>query len=208
MAKENTRSIIRRNLFTDNQVLAQILGICSALAVTNNMSNSLVMGLGVSFATMLSSFTLSIMRDWIPHRIRMLVQTLVIATYVILVDIVLQAFLPEISTQLGPYVSLIITNCIVMGRAEAYAQQNSPIPAGLDGLFSGLGYTLVLLFISAIRELLGFGSLFGYRILPESFEAWTFMIMPPAAFFIIGCMIWFMSARVAKKNETKEGERA
>ena len=105
MAKENTRSIIRRNLFTDNQVLAQILGICSALAVTNNMSNSLVMGLGVSFATMLSSFTLSVMRDWIPHRIRMLVQTLVIATYVILVDIVLQAFLPEISTQLGPYVS-------------------------------------------------------------------------------------------------------
>lgn len=206
MAVEKTPDLIKRSVITENQVLRQILGICSSLAVTNSMSNSLVMGLGVTFTTMLSSLTLSALRKLIPHRIRMIVQVLVIAVYVILVDILLKAFLPSVSSQLGPYVGLIITNCIVMGRAEAYAQQNPPWPSFLDGLFSGVGYTLVLLFVSAIRELLGFGSIFGMRILPESFESWTIMIMPPAAFFIIGSMIWYLSAREAKKA-AKKGDR-
>jgi Na+-transporting NADH:ubiquinone oxidoreductase subunit D len=203
MANEKTGAIIKRNLFTDNQVLRAILGICSSLAVTNTMRNSLVMGLGVAFVTGLSSLTLSAMRSIIPHRVRMLVQTLVIADYVIFVDLFLQAFLPDISKQLGPYVGLIITNCIIMGRAEAYAQQNPPLPAMWDGLFAGLGYTLVLLFISLIREVLGFGTIFGTNVNFVGFETWTIMIMPPAAFFIIGAMIWFMSARTAKKAAVK-----
>lgn len=192
--------IIKTQLFTENQVLRQVLGICSSLAVTNSMSNSLVMGLGLSFVTALSSMTLSAMREIIPHRVRMLAQTLVIAVYVILVDLFLKAYLPDISKTLGPYVGLIITNCIIMGRAEAYAQKNPPIPALIDGFFAGLGYTGVLLIISLIREVLGFGTVFGMNINFAGFQTWTIMIMPPAAFFIIGALIWFLGARAAKKT--------
>lgn len=197
---EKTSEIIKRNLFSDNQVLRAVLGICSALAVTNTMRNSLVMGLGVSFTTALSSFTLSAMRNAIPYRVRMLVQTLIIAVYVIFFDLLLQAFIPDISKQLGPYVGLIITNCIIMGRAEAFAQKNLPIPSLVDGLFAGLGYTGVLLIISLIREFLGFGTVFGFNVNFIGFETWTIMIMPPAAFFIIGSLIWGLSARNAKKT--------
>ncbi|NLM86770.1 MAG: electron transport complex subunit RsxE [Clostridiales bacterium] len=203
MAAEKIGANFKRNMFTENQVLRAILGICSSLAVTNTMRNSLVMGLGVAFVTGLSSLTLSLMRNIIPFRVRMLVQTLVIAAYVIFVDLFLQAFLPDISKQLGPYVGLIITNCIIMGRAEAYAQSNPPIPAMFDGFFAGLGYTMVLLFISLIREVLGFGTIFGMNVNFIGFETWTIMIMPPAAFFIIGSMIWFISARAAKKEAPK-----
>lgn len=192
--------IIKTQLFTENQVLRQVLGICSSLAVTNSMSNSLVMGLGLSFVTALSSMTLSVMREIIPHRVRMLAQTLVIAVYVILVDLFLKAYLQDISKTLGPYVGLIITNCIIMGRAEAYAQKNPPIPALIDGFFAGMGYTGVLMIISLIREVLGFGTVFGMNINFIGFETWTIMIMPPAAFFIIGALIWFLGARAAKKT--------
>ena len=192
--------IIKTQLFTENQVLRQVLGICSSLAVTNSMSNSLVMGLGLSFVTALSSMTLSAMREIIPHRVRMLAQTLVIAVYVILVDLFLKAYLPDISKTLGPYVGLIITNCIIMGRAEAYAQKNPPVPALIDGFFAGLGYTGVLLIISLIREVLGFGTVFGMNINFAGFQTWTIMIMPPAAFFIIGALFWFLGARAAKKT--------
>ena len=195
--------IIKTQLFTENQVLRQVLGICSSLAVTNSMNNSLVMGLGLSFVTALSSMTLSAMREIIPHRVRMLAQTLVIAVYVILVDLFLKAYLPDISKTLGPYVGLIITNCIIMGRAEAYAQKNPPIPALIDGFFAGLGYTGVLLIISLIREVLGFGTVFGMSINFIGFQTWTIMIMPPAAFFIIGALIWFLGARAAAKKTAK-----
>ncbi len=201
---ELPRDIIKRNLFSDNQVLRQILGICSSLAVTNTMRNSLVMGIGLSFVTALSSLTLSAMRSIIPHRVRMLVQTLVIAAYVIFVDLALKAFMPEISKQLGPYVGLIITNCIIMGRAEAYAQQNPPVPAMLDGLFAGLGYTMVLMIISLIREVMGFGTIFGFNVNFLNLQTWTIMIMPPAAFFIIGAMIWGLSARAMRKARKEE----
>ncbi len=201
---EKPISIIRRNLWDDNQVLRAILGICSSLAVTNTMNNSLVMGLGVAFVTGLSSFTLSAMRDVIPHRVRMLVQTLVIAAYVIFVDLFLQAFLPDVSRQLGPYVGLIITNCIIMGRAEAYAQSNPPFPALLDGLFAGAGYGLVLLAIALIREALGFGTVFGVNVNFIGMTNWTIMVMPPAAFFIIGSFIWAVSARAARRSAGKK----
>jgi Na+-transporting NADH:ubiquinone oxidoreductase subunit D len=138
--------------------LRQILGICSSLAVTNLMFNSLIMGLGLTFTTALSSLTLSLMRNWIPHRIRMIVQTLVIAAYVILVDITIKATLPDISKALGPYVGLIITNCIIMGRAEAYAQKNPPLLSMLDGLFAGVGYTRCAPDHLVHPEILGFGT--------------------------------------------------
>jgi len=202
--RETVRSVIRRNLFSENQVIRQILGICSSLAVTNLLSNSLVMGLGLTFTTALSSLTLSALRNWIPHRIRMIVQTLVIAAYVIFVDIFLKANLPDISKALGPYVGLIITNCIIMGRAEAFAQKNPPLLSLLDGLFAGLGYTGVLLAIAFIREFLGFGTLFGYPVNVVGFETWTVMVMPPSAFFLIGVMIWIASARMAAKKGVKK----
>ena len=202
MATESAKQVAVRNLWTDNQVLRQILGICSSLAVTNRMQNSLVMGLGVLFATALSSLTVSALRNYIPGRIRMIVQVLIISFYVIIVNIILQAFLPEISKQLGPYVGLIITNCIIMGRMEAYAAKNPPLISMLDGLFAGLGYTIVLLAISSIREILGFGTIFGMA-LPFEFTKWTLMVMPPAAFFIIGTMIWAVNNYQAKKEEAQ-----
>ncbi|MGI6433744.1 MAG: Rnf-Nqr domain containing protein, partial [Sphaerochaetaceae bacterium] len=143
----------------DNPVFVQILGICSTLAVTNKLDNTMVMTLGVMFTTALSSWTLSFMRKSIPSRIRMMVETLVIATYVIIVDIALKAYNPEVWKQLGPYVGLIITNCIVMGRVEAFALQNPPLPSLIDGLASGMGYAYVLLIIAFFRELLGTGTL-------------------------------------------------
>lgn len=207
---ERIRQVISRNIWKENQVLRQILGICSALAVTNLMTNSLVMGAGLTFVTAFSSLTISLLRKLIPHRIRMIVQTLIIASYVILVDIFIKANLPDISKALGPYVALIITNCIIMGRAEAYAQKNPPIPSMLDGFFAGVGYTIVLLIIAFFREFLGFGTIFGYDISFASFESWTIMVMPPAAFFLIGTLIWITSnifaPRNAKKSETDRKE--
>jgi len=186
--KSQIKQLLRQNVVHDNQVIHQILGICSLLAVTNLMRNTLVMGLGLMFVVSLSSFTIALIRNYIPNRVRMLIQVLIIAAYVILVDILLQAFLPEVSKALGPYVGLIITNCIIMGRAEAYAQHNPPLLAFLDGLFAGLGYTLVLMVIALIRELLGFGTIFGYGVWQG--DKWTLMVMPPAAFFLLGSLLW------------------
>ncbi len=190
---EKIKEVISRNVWKENQVLRMILGICSILAVTNLMTNSLVMGLGLTFVTAFSSLTISLLRNLIPHRVRMVVQTLIIAAYVILVDIFLKANLPEISKALGPYVGLIITNCIIMGRAEAYAQKNPPMISMLDGFFAGIGYTVVLLIVSLFREFLGFGTIFGFDVKFLSFETWTIMVMPPAAFFLIGTLIWVTS---------------
>jgi Na+-transporting NADH:ubiquinone oxidoreductase subunit D len=125
-------------------------------------------------------------------KIRMMVQTLIIASYVIIVDIVIKAFLPDISEALGPYVGLIITNCIIMGRCEAFARNNPPLPSLLDGLAVGLGYALVLTAIALFREPLGFGTLFGYRLMPEGFTPWTIMIMAPGAFFMLGLFVWLV----------------
>ncbi len=179
--------------FKDNSIWRQILGICSALAVTNLMINSLVMGLALIFTLAFSSFTISVIRDYTPRRVRMMVQTLIIASYVIIVDIFLKAFYPEISRALGPYVGLIITNCIIMGRAEAFAQKNNPLYSFIDGVAAGVGYTIVLLIIAFIRELLGFGSLFGFTILGDWWVSWSIMVMAPSAFFVLGLMIWFIN---------------
>jgi Na+-transporting NADH:ubiquinone oxidoreductase subunit D len=158
------------------------------------MVNTLVMNAGLIFTLAMSSLTVSILRKFTPMRIRMMVQTLIIASYVIIVDIVIKAYLPDISEALGPYVGLIITNCIVMGRCEAFARNNSPWPAFVDGVAVGIGYACVLAAIALIREPLGFGTLLGYRVMPEGFTPWTIMIMAPGAFFMLGLYIWIIRA--------------
>lgn len=186
--------IFLQGLWKDNPVLRQVLGICSTLAVTNLFLNTLVMCAGLVFTVCMSSLTVSILRNYTPTKIRMMAQTLIIASYVIIVDVVIAAYLPDISEALGPYVGLIITNCIVMGRCEAYAKNNPPWPSFIDGLAMSLGYTLVLTVIAVIREPLGFGTLLGYRMMPDGFIPWTIMIMAPGAFFTLGLIAWFLRA--------------
>ncbi len=182
--------IMKDGLWFNNPIFVQVLGICSTLAVTNNMRNTLIMALGVTFATAFGSVTLSAMKDLIPRKVRMIVQVLVLSFYVIIIDIVLRAYQPAISKQLGPYVGLIITNCILMGRAEAFAAANKPWPSFVDGIANGLGYGAVLMCIAVIREFLGFGSLLGIKIVGPGFTPWTIMIMAPSAFFLVALALW------------------
>ncbi len=189
----NKKDIFVTSAFKENSIWRQILGICSSLAVTNLMMNSLIMGLGVIFSLAFANLTISLIRNYTPRSVRMMVQTLIIASYVILVDIFLKANLPSISKQLGPYVGLIITNCILMGRAEAFAAKNSPIDSFIDGIGAGFGYTIVLLTISLVRELFGFGSVFGFVILGEWWTKWSIMVMAPSAFFILAMLIWMIN---------------
>ena len=190
--------ILWDNLWTNNPIFIQILGICSTLAVTNSVRNTLIMTVGVSLSTAFSSWTLSAMQATIPRKVRMIVQVLVISFYVIIIDIILRAYLPEVSKQLGPYVGLIITNCIIMGRAEAFAAANKPVLSFWDGLTSGLGYMGVLMAIAFVRELLGFGTLFNVRVMPEGFATWTIMIMAPSAFFLVAMVMWWAKTVQAK----------
>ena len=196
--------IFKAGLWKDNPVLRQILGICSTLAVTNLLVNTLVMNAGLIFTLCMSSLTVSLLRNYTPMRIRMMVQTLIIASYVIIVDIAIKAYLPDISEALGPYVGLIITNCIIMGRCEAFARNNPPLASLLDGLAVSLGYAAVLLAIALVREPLGFGTLFGYRVMPAGFTPWTIMIMAPGAFFMLGIYVWIIRAYFPQNGEEKK----
>ncbi|HDP78824.1 MAG TPA: NADH:ubiquinone reductase (Na(+)-transporting) subunit D [Mesotoga infera] len=197
---ESKKTIFLANIWKNNPVIVQILGICSALAVTNNLTNTLIMGIGLIFTTAFSSLTISALRRHIPKNVRMMIQVLIIASYVIILDIVLKAYLPSISKALGPYVGLIITNCIIMGRAEAFAQSHGPVLSFIDGISAGIGYSLILLAVAFIRELLGFGTLFGLRVMPEGFTPWVIMIMAPSAFFILGAIIWIARTPIVKKK--------
>ncbi len=201
MKKINSKEIFKDGIWYDNPIFRQVIGICSALAVTNLMKNSLIMGLSLMFVTAFSELTVSILRKYTPNHIRMMVQVLIISVYVIIVDIFLKAYYPEMSKALGPYVGLIITNCIIMGRCEAYAQKNPPLASFLDGIASGLGYTIVLLAVAFIRELLGFGTIFGYPVLGSNWTNWTIMIMPPGAFFVLAVLLWIYRI----KNPEEEG---
>ena len=203
MANTNYKKIIGNNLLHDNPVLFQVIGICSTLAVTNLAMNSLVMGLALAIVTAFSSFTISLLRNITPKHIRMMVQVFIISFYVIIVDIFLKAYMPEMSKTLGPYVGLIITNCIIMGRAEAFAIANKPIPSFIDGFMSGIGYTVILLIIAFIREILGFGTLFGLSVMPKTFVPWTMMVMPPGAFFILPIIMWIAYNYRKKKEGAK-----
>lgn len=201
MKGDSTKKIFLMGIWEDNPVFRQVIGICSALAVTNLMLNSLIMGIGLIFVTAFSSLTVSLLREYTPNHIRMMVQVLIISAYVIIVDIFLKAYMPEMSKALGPYVGLIITNCIIMGRAEAYAGQNPPFASFMDGIASGIGYTLILLVVAFVRELLGFGTLFGIQILGDWWTPWTVMVMPPGAFFILAIVLWITRGIQDKEKE-------
>ncbi len=186
-------------IFKGNPITVLVLGICSSLAVTVQLKGAFVMALSVIVVTGLSSFVVSLMRNSIPNRIRIIVQLVVVALMVILVDQVLKAYAYSISKTLSVYIGLIITNCIVMGRIEAYALGNKPLPSLLDGLANGAGYGLILVVVAFFRELLGSGTLFGFRIIPESFYGAGYMnnglmILPPMALILLGCIIWFQRA--------------
>lgn len=197
---ETPTKILLKDIWSENPVVRQVLGVCSSLAVTNLLSNTLFMCLGVTAVTAMSNFTISLIRNMIPRRIRMIVQVLIIASYVMMVDILIKAVNPEIHRFIGPYVGLIITNCIIMGRAEAFASQNKPFISLIDGLASGIGYSMILVAIAVIREPLGFGTLLGYALPARElwWHQWTIMVMPPGAFFMLGLITWFARNRLEK----------
>ncbi len=201
------REVVLDPLFNNNPIALQVLGICSALAVTTKMETALVMCLGVTAVTACSNFVVSLLRNNIPPSIRIIVQLSVIATFVILTDQILKAYVFEISKQLSVFVGLIITNCIVMGRAEGYAMQNGPLLSFLDGLGNGLGYSVVLMSVAVIRELFGSGTLFGAVLLKSVNDGGWYttnglMVLSPGAFFLIATFIW--AVRTWKPEQQEE----
>lgn len=184
--------VLRDALWKDNPVYSMILGICTALAISNTVANAIAMGAGVTFVLFFTSLIVSTFRNLIPKRLRIITFMLTISSLVIVVDRVLAAYFPVISRALGPYVGLIITNCIIMGRAEAFAVKNDVFHSVLDGVGSGLGFTYTLLVIAVVRELLGFGTLLGYQITPAGWTNWVIMTMAPGAFFVFGVYLWIM----------------
>ena len=209
MPKKKTSDVVLTALWDDNAVFRQILGICSALAVTNLVLNTMVMGIAVVFTTELSGLTVSYLRNWTPRVIRMMIEVLIIAFYVILFDQALKAYWPDMSRNLGPYVGLIISNCIIMGRAEAFANANPPLLSFVDGFFSGLGYALVLLCVAIIRELLGMGTLLGIPVPFFSsplWDRWIIMVMPPGAFFTLAIIVW-LARSIQPVEEPKKGNK-
>ena len=206
MANPATKAVLDP-LFENNPIALQVLGICSALAVTTKLETSIVMCAAVIFVLTLSNFSISLIRDSIPSSIRIIVQLTIIASLVIVADQLLKAYLYEISKQLSVFVGLIITNCIIMGRAEAFAMQNGPALSVADGLGNGFGYSVVLLVTGAIRELFGAGKLMGYTVLPVVTEGGWYnpngiMVTSAGAFFIIGFLIWGL--RVWKPDQIEE----
>ena len=201
------RDVLLNPLFEKNPIGLQILGICSALAITSKLETVIVMALAVTFVIACSNFSVSLIRQHIPSSIRIIVQMTIIATLVIIVDQFLKAYAFAISKQLSVFVGLIITNCIVLGRAEAFAMKNPPGLSILDGIGNGLGYSLVLLLVAFFRELLGAGKLLGFTILPTISEGGWYqpnglMLLPPSAFFIIGLLIWVL--RCWKTDQVEE----
>ena len=185
-------NILRDGISRSNPIVIAVLGVCSALAVSNKVENAIAMGLGVTFVIMASSLTISLIRNIIPQRVRMVTYMVVISTFTISVQAILQAFFMPIADALGAYVGLIITNCIVMGRQEAFASKNPVKYSLIDGFAAGMGYTLVLVFVAAIREILAFGTLLNMQVMPETWERWVVMAMAPGGFFVLGLLIWGM----------------
>ncbi len=192
---DETKKVLTEPLVTNNPITLQVLGICSALAVTSQMSTSLIMALALTLVTAFSSAAISAIRNHIPSSIRIIVQMTIIASLVIVVDQILKAFAFEVSKQLSVFVGLIITNCIVMGRAEAYAMKNPPLESFMDGIGNGAGYSLILIIVALFRETLGSGKLLGVEVLKLTKDGGWYdpnglMLLPPSAFFIIGLIIW------------------
>lgn len=207
-AKE-IKEVLFGPIFANNPIALQILGICSALAVTSKMENTVVMCIALTLVTAFSNLFISLIRNHIPSNVRIIVQMTIIASLVIVVDEILRAYAYSIAKELSVFVGLIITNCIVMGRAEAYAMKSPPGMSFLDGIGNGLGYSVVLLVVGFIRELFGSGSLFGYQILQLASEGGWYqpiglLVLPPSAFFIIGGFIWVLRTYRPEQVEPKD----
>lgn len=205
---ETKKELLVRSIFQRNPIALLVLGICSALAVTGQMTTAFVMSICVTLVVAFSSLTISIVRFQIPNSVRIGLQITVIATLVILVDQALKAFYFDLSKQLSIYVGLIITNCIVMGRAEGFAMSNPPIPSFVDGLGNGLGYGFILMSVAFVRELLGSGSLFGYEVLQLTTNGgWYtrngFLVLPASAFFLIALLIWLLRTIDSEQQESE-----
>ena len=206
MAQTKNSELIKNPLNLNNPITVQVLGICSALAVTVKLEPAIVMAISVTVVTALSNLIISLLRNTIPSRIRIIVQLMVVSFLVILVDQVLKAFMYELDKALSVYIGLIITNCIVMGRLEAFALGNKPLPALLDGIGNGFGYGLILVIVAFIRELFGTGQLMGFQVIPEGFynigyENCGFMLNPPMALILIGVVIWIQRSKMKELQE-------
>ncbi|MEJ2134313.1 MAG: NADH:ubiquinone reductase (Na(+)-transporting) subunit D [Desulfofustis sp.] len=205
---ESNKELLVRSVFKRNPIALLVLGICSALAVTGQMSTALVMSICVTLVTAFSSLTISIVRYQIPNTVRIGLQIMVIATLVILVDQILQAFFYELSKQLSIFVGLIITNCIVMGRAEGFAMSNPPIPSFIDGIGNGLGYSFILMSVALVRELFGSGSVFGYEIFATVNNGGWYvpngmLVLPASGFFLIALLIWLIRTYDPEQQESQ-----
>ena len=199
MANKNIKAL-KEPIWVNSSILVQILGICSALAVTSQLKHAIVMGLSVTIIVAISNVIISLLRVTIPNRIRIIIQLVVVAALVTIVSEILKAFAYDVSVQLSVYVGLIITYCILMGRLEAFAMQNGPWPSFLDGIGNGIGYAAILVVVAFVRELFGSGTLFGYQIVPLNWYEHGYlnnglMIMPPMALILVGCIIWVHRAK-------------
>lgn len=202
--KGKCKETLAAGVYSNNPVLVQVIGICSCLAVTNKVETALVMGIALIGTTALSCFFMSLIRNITPPRIRMIVEIALISVFVIVFDQALKAFYWDMSKQLGPYVGLIITNCILMGRVEAFALSNPPFLSLVDGFANGLGYALVLAIVGCVRELVGSGSLLGFVVLPPSvYQTNLLFVLAPGAFFTMGLLIWVVNAAMPRKPEKK-----
>ncbi len=205
---ESNKELLIRSVFRRNPIALLVLGICSALAVTGQMSTALVMSICVTLVTAFSSLTISIVRYQIPNTVRIGLQIMVIATLVILVDQILQAFFYELSKQLSIFVGLIITNCIIMGRAEGFAMSNPPIPSFIDGIGNGLGYSVILMSVALVRELFGAGTIFGYTIFATVNNGGWYvpngmLVLPASGFFLIAMLIWLIRTFDPEQQESQ-----
>ena len=196
--------IVKKGIWGDHPVFSACLGICSALAVSNKVANAVAMGAGVTFVLVATAVFISTLRTLIPQRVRIITYMIVIASFVIIVDKTLQAFFPDISSAIGPYVGLIITNCIIMGRAEAFFIQNTVYHSVLDAIANGMAYSYTLIAIAVVRELLGFGTILGISVMPAGWENWVVMTMAPGAFFLLGLAIWISRSIQEAGSESEE----
>ena len=200
--------VLTRGLWHENPVLVQTLGLCSALAVTNAVANSLAMGLATTFVLVGSAIIVSLLRKHTPHQIRITTYILIIATFLAIADMTLEATVPDVHKALGPYVALIVTNCIVLGRQEAFASRQ-PVPlAILDSLGNGIGFTVALLMMGIPREVLGNGTFLGYHVMPHAFEPWVVMMLPPGGFFMIGFLLLAANWRDLRARARAHARRA
>ncbi len=195
--------IVKKGIWSDHPIFAAGLGICSALAISNKVENAIAMSVGVTFVLIATAIIISTLRSLIPTRVRIITYMIIIASFVIIVQKFLDAFSPTISEALGPYVGLIITNCIIMGRAEAFFIQNKVYHSVLDAVSNGIAYSYTLITIAIVREVLGFGTLLGWNVMPSGWENWVVMTMAPGAFFLLGISIWISRTLQESGSEEK-----